>query len=552
MECYHILMKKLYTGAARWPRWLAALALAAVVIGVAVLAHERAHPALIGHLRDDGEYVAYARALLAGQGYVNPAEPGLPPASRYPIGFPLLLAAALAGAPDGAAQLARLAWLGPALLAACVAAAYVTLRRLGGFGPGVALVAIVAIGAGAEVLGYGATLHSDTPFAVIALLTLLLAEVAWRRGPAPGPWVMVGALVGVGCLVRYAGVALLAAVLLGLARARWGRAALAAALGFGAVFSPWIAYRARVGGENYVGTIGEMMPRALADWPLRYVAAVMDVLSNGVPGYFVAPAASAAGGPWLVIGLAISALAAWGAWAWLGDRTASGIAPLFLGATLALTVAVHAGYIYHLPTLPTRYLLPIAPLLWIAAARGGAELARRSAVGPAQGRRLGASCLVACLAALAADHLALHRGGADARQALARSHRALFEAVAREVPTGSRVMSQLHVMLWLHTGRQGFSVPPAPVDGRLQPIGPLPFLMVLEHWRIGYVVVLPGIARDIGAAVPPFRAAFPGVLEAVWAADGGQIFRVAPGPFAAACARHRIRERNAVFEALTP
>lgn len=529
-----------------------ALVVLLVLVALAALAHAWAVPGLIGLLRDDGEYVAYARALLAGQGYVNPAEPALPPASRYPIGFVAVLAAVMAGAPDGPAQLARLAWLPPALLAACMGAAYLTLRRLGGFGPGVALVATVLIGAGPEVLAYGAACHSDTPFAALALVTLLAAEVAWRRPPAPLPWAAIGALVGAGCLVRYAGAPLLLALALGLARARRWRDALATALGFATVFGPWLLYRALFGGENYVSTIGDMMPADLADWPARFARAALHVFGRGVPGYFLAPTVDAAAGPWLVLGLAVTAVCAWGAWLWLRDRAASGFAPLFVAGTLALTIAVHAGYVYYMPTLPSRYLLPIAPLLWIAAARGAADVARRSALAPAHLPRLAAIALLASLLALAGDHLTQPRAAAAHRLALARNHQALFEAVRREVPADRHVLSQLHVMLWLYTGRQGYSIPPAPVDGRLQPLAPLPFLMVLEHWRIDYVVVLPGIAGDVAAAVDAFQAAFPGVLEPRWAADGAKILRVAPGPFAAACLKHRIRERNAAFETRQP
>jgi hypothetical protein len=113
-----------------------------------------------------------------------------------------------------------------------------------------------------------------------------------------------------------------------------------------------------------------------------------------------------------------------------------------------------------------------------------------------------------------------------------------------QVPADARLLTQMPAMVWLYTRRQGFALPFTPAQGRLAPLEPIPFLMVLAHWEISHVVVQPDTAPELAGSVPVFMAAFPGVL--VPRAAG--VFAIAPGPYEAALRAHDIRARNAVFE----
>ena len=52
----------------------------------------RLHPTnFFGLFEDDSIYFSSAKALAQGQGYVLPSVPGTPPATKYPILYPLIL-----------------------------------------------------------------------------------------------------------------------------------------------------------------------------------------------------------------------------------------------------------------------------------------------------------------------------------------------------------------------------------------------------------------------------------------------------------------------------
>ena len=56
----------------------------------------RLHPTnFFGLFEDDSIYFSSAKALAQGQGYVLPSVPGTPPATKYPILYPLILSSGL-------------------------------------------------------------------------------------------------------------------------------------------------------------------------------------------------------------------------------------------------------------------------------------------------------------------------------------------------------------------------------------------------------------------------------------------------------------------------
>lgn len=89
-------------------------------------------PVAPGGMHDDGVYLLLGRALAEGQGFVYAGVPGDPPASKFPPGYPLVVAAAwdlAGGAVDTAARLLAV-WNSLAVAATGVALARFGLRRL--------------------------------------------------------------------------------------------------------------------------------------------------------------------------------------------------------------------------------------------------------------------------------------------------------------------------------------------------------------------------------------------------------------------------------------
>jgi hypothetical protein len=334
--------------------------------------------------------------------------------------------------------------------------------------------------------------------------------------------------------------------------------------------APWLLYRLRLGGESYGANFADFLPADLADLAPRVLAAATRLAAGG-PSSFLAPqTAGPAPAPWAVLGVALAFVGVYGAWRWWRDP-APGESPLpvlALAATGALTALWTVAFVHLEPALPTRLLLPVAPLLWIAVARGGRALLLDAVPGggpvPPSGaaaaprhtvpRAAAAAAVALAVAATAAD-VAFHpRPPAAERAAIARDHLAFFEAVRREVPPDGRVMSRYHQMVWLYTGRRGHSFPAELVDGRLAALPPFGLLLALEHWRVGWIVATPAPwagLEDGSGAVGPFAHAYPAVVRRrAGSADGRYaLLRLVPGPFEALCRRLRVREINARFEA---
>lgn len=167
----------------------------ALGVGLALAVIAAAHPGL--RFVDFLSFANRAFRLREGQDLVN----GL-----YPIGYPALLLGGrllLGDVLVAGKALAVLAGLGAALAA----------RRAAGTGPALAMAALPAF------LAWGSTEGTDLPAAALGLAAVALA------GERPA---LAGLLCGLGCLMRYTGIAALPAVLL-LAPSR-GRALGAFAL----------------------------------------------------------------------------------------------------------------------------------------------------------------------------------------------------------------------------------------------------------------------------------------------------------------------------------
>ena len=160
---------------------------------------------------DAMSYLGSAQSLAAGHGLRIPTAAwdradSTAPLSHFPPGFPLALAAGVRGGltPINAARLIE-------ALAAAVTAAAVFLALVGAGSLPAGLLAVVALAVTPAMLIVHASVLSEPPY--LAITTLVIWQLA--RAPRAGqrPWVL-GALATAGVLTRYAGVALVIAVVL--------------------------------------------------------------------------------------------------------------------------------------------------------------------------------------------------------------------------------------------------------------------------------------------------------------------------------------------------
>ncbi len=175
------------------------VALCGVAVLVGILAFD-SYPSIIG---DNAEFVILARSLAAGNGFRYINHPDNRPATKYPLGFPALLAGWSLIFGDSVVS-----------MKVCVLVCYVAAVGLA-FGVGeklmgwaYALVASALVATSAVVVAYSHQVLSDVPYMAFSLIGiyLLLSHDRGRRYLVAGLAVSIWALV-----VRSAGMSLVLA-----------------------------------------------------------------------------------------------------------------------------------------------------------------------------------------------------------------------------------------------------------------------------------------------------------------------------------------------------
>lgn len=316
---------------------------------------------------DNAGYLALAHALASGEGYVELWDPDVPPHTKYPPAFPLLLAGLVL---SGAASWATFKGLSALLvsLAGVLVFAWAAERRGPLVGAGVALLAVVSSG----WLEASRWILSEPPFLAFTFLALWAADRV-HRGGGRG-WVLAACAAALlALLTRSAGLPVVLAVAGGLVLAGRARAAGGFAAVAGLAAGAW-ALRARGGGEGAyqsefwmvnpydpsLGTIG------VVDLPLRAWANLRIYAGSVIPGeWWPGP-----DGLLAALGVAFvgAALAGWVLRLRAKDV---GAAELFL--------PLYAGLILIWPEVWSgdRFVLPLHPLLLLY----GGEAAMRAVGG---------------------------------------------------------------------------------------------------------------------------------------------------------------------------
>ena len=332
-------------------------------------------------LPDAIEYAVGAANLNAGRGLTLGIDGHFIP-SRFPIGFPLLIALCYRLLGD---DVANAYWVSVALAAATIPLVYWTAMLVAGDRRAARWSAFL-FATGSLTLSFAPLVMSETCSAFLTVLALGLTLRCGRTSGAAAA-AALGLVLGFGLLVRTANLIVLAPIGLHLVRTvgrRWGiRRWLALLAPIAAVAAALLVFDARVFGSPWRSGYALYTPRVL--FAPRFFAA-------NAGAYFRTLALAVGGkalwldgpfyGPLLPLLASVGVAVLWRA----GERPLVGL----FGSWLAVFYLFYASYFYY----DFRFFTPVMPLVTILAAVG---LAAALAPLPARPR-----------AALAAIAIALH------------------------------------------------------------------------------------------------------------------------------------------------
>ncbi|MBT3345554.1 MAG: hypothetical protein HN712_06775 [Gemmatimonadetes bacterium] len=332
---------------------------------------------------DNAEFVILARSLASGQGMTLINLPAPETATKFPPGFPLLLApvAALSGSSGvdaGLRGVFAMKCLVMLIFAGSAAALYLYARDLTGETKAVA-VSLLAV-TGPFTVSYACQVMSEIPYLMWSLLALGLVERGLRR---PGwrqnyyLWAGVGAMI-LSCYTRSIGVALVgAATICLLARRDWSRA-LFISVTFLAGMVPWAIRNALAGGSTYSQQLFLADPYQPGQGQLDLAGILVRVGENMeqygagyvsqaiLPAFPESPTIIAITSVVAMLALAVTVLHCM----WRRRHL-----------LLLMYILLYTAVLLVWPWSGTRFLVPILPLIWIlvveSAADGLSQIRRR-------------------------------------------------------------------------------------------------------------------------------------------------------------------------------
>ena len=353
-----------------WSRILlfSALALAAGIYFFALTPY-------IGDGYDDSVYVGLAKGIAEGRGYVRALVPGAPPASKYPPGWALILSAVWLFSKDFPANAIGFKLVSVLFTLGLAALVFYWLRWRGESVTKSLLIALLTL-FHPYILNFGTSVFSAMPFAAATILSLWLVE-RYDRLPCAG-WrdaILPSLAVAFSLYLRMFGLSIVAAAIFYLVLRKGKRAA---GLRFSALtllwIAPWFLYLFSVpqgandyGQELFLKSIEqpELGIITALDLLIRVVGNLQSILLAGLPGMILPSQA-----PLTYVNMA-DALQ-------IGAPVAGvdyGLATLLMTAILVPIllrrslpdwyIALYLGMILIWPWEPTRFLVPLTPLLYL-------------------------------------------------------------------------------------------------------------------------------------------------------------------------------------------
>jgi hypothetical protein len=221
----------------------------------------------VGVAVDDAMYVVLARALATGQGYRFLSVPGLPAATHFPPGYPVVLALVSFIAPSFPDNVVVFKALNAVFLAIATVGIALLLRRRLDVGAGWAATVALATAVSIPMLLLSSMVLSELCFIALVLLILPALERLVDAPQPPARVLALGVAIALSALVRSHGVVLLPAALLALAlRRRWRDCTLLAGAAIVALV-PWQLWMMRHADALPASMLG--MYGSYATWWLR-------------------------------------------------------------------------------------------------------------------------------------------------------------------------------------------------------------------------------------------------------------------------------------------
>ena len=335
---------------------------------------------------DNTEFITLARSLAQGEGltYVNQPQPR--PATKYPFGFPLMLAPLAADETERAAPAMdwiAMKWLVVCLFAVSMAAVHMWLRVLLGAVPAAIGAALCATNP--LLVEYSHQVMSEIPYVLFSALSLLALARAWPESGQSGSikWSLLGfATIMWAYHVRSFGIVLVAALILFLLQRRNWRQALIVSAASAAAALPWILRNRAVGGGGfYIKQLFQVNPYQpelgyldTAGFLSRLGDHVLWNLGQEIPAALV-PHLAAGQAPQRLVAVALVGIGIYALVLCLRRRR-------FL-LPVAYT-ALSLGLVFAWPWVDKRFLLPLVPLFVFFLLYAGCQLLERipAAIGP--------------------------------------------------------------------------------------------------------------------------------------------------------------------------
>ena len=343
------------------PCFLPALALAGLLMGLLLF---DANLSLTG---DNAQFINLGRSLADGHGLASTIGGEPVPHTKYPFGFPLLLAVAHMVFPGNLVALKGLVLL---LYAVSIPLVYLLVRRFAGMPMAFGVSALCLVSP--PLLDYAHQVMSEVPFLAFSLLALLLLQRA-QESKAPSTLALAIVAVMAAYYLRSAGIVLIGAgIAFFLLHQRWREAGLAAAGSF-LLALPWQLRNAAHGGSPYIDQLLRINPYRPEQGSLTLAALVERIAANlELYGLYILPDILFPGfaGPRFLVGLVSCGLVLYALIAGLARRR---LPAVYLTCYLGLCI------LWPQVWSDTRFLVPAIPILFYALLAGVADLLQKLA-----------------------------------------------------------------------------------------------------------------------------------------------------------------------------
>ncbi|MBT3345553.1 MAG: hypothetical protein HN712_06780 [Gemmatimonadetes bacterium] len=434
---------------------------------------------------DNGEFITLARSLASGQGLTYTHLPLPQVATKFPPGFPLLLAPAAAlfetssWAGYGIRDFTVMKWIVVLIFTGSAACLFLLSRDLSNSGRAT-VTTLVAV-SNPLIVSYGYQVMSEVPYIMWSLLSLWLlhrglARTGWRENG--WLWSGIAAMI-LAYYTRTIGICLIAAVVTHLAIHRdWRRMLAVGAVSVAAIL-PWSIRNSQAGGNAYMQDLFLRNPYRpdegyldAVGMLLRMKIHLVEYVSVSLPETIL-PAFARASDVLSGLGFVIVLL---------GIATIVQCVRRRRHSLIVIYAAFFIGTLLIWPWSGTRFILPLVPLLIFLAVDSITEgiLWIRGHILACSARAVAAMAL---LLMLAVNVDALNRYARFSKVGYPREWRTYFEAglwlrtmTPSDVIVGCRKALLMHVVSGRRTTTFAFTKPQA-------------LLADLRRQRVNYVVV---------------------------------------------------------------